>query len=131
MPSITTILLLWGLVAPLAMYGWQAVSVADAEHAGRVALVKAVGKAERDGEQVCTGRIATITQKMASEALETAELARKAGERETELLLQLAEAKATAEKIGATADETKAVRVMVEKLCGERTSCREHARIKR
>jgi hypothetical protein len=129
-PSLTLGLAVWGILAPLLMYGWQAVAVADAERDGNKRVVVAVKKATDDGTAVCNGRVAEIESKLAGEALETAKLAREAGEREEALRLQLATAKRAADEAGATSTEMVRMREMVEDLCRAKSSCRDRARLK-
>jgi hypothetical protein len=131
MPSLTSILVAWGVLAPLAMYGWLAVELGEAERDKGKAVREATLKTVADQTNVCNGRVATIESKINADALETAKAAREAGEREAELRLQLAAVEGKnvdlTKATTATAENLAKVQAVVLELCRSRASCRDRA----
>ena len=107
MPSLSTILLAWGVLAPLMLYGWNAVQLADAARDQIKAVAAMKLETENTQTRVCNGRVATIETKLNESAAETARL--------------LAEAESST--------ETPVDKAALIDLCKKSASCRERGRL--
>jgi len=107
MPSLSTILLAWGILAPLMLYGWNAVQLADAEREKYRAIATMKSEIENAQTRICNGRVATIEAQMNEAAAETARI--------------LAEVEAHT--------ETPRDKAAVIELCKKSVSCRDRSRL--
>jgi len=119
MPSLSTILLAWGIFAPAIMWGWWSVDAAIAERAHIKAVAKAVADTRSSETLVCNGRVATIEMTLRAEADKTRELVREADERADALRRELDAAKGDAAKLKAA----------VADLCKRSAACRDRGKL--
>jgi len=117
-PSLTTILLAWGILVPAIMWGWWHVDAALAEREQVRAVAAAKAETIKAQTEVCNGRVATIESALAAKSLETAKLVQEADGRAEELRQQLTAAGADRVKLQAA----------IRDLCRRSATCRDRSK---
>lgn len=103
MPSIAMMLIAWGLIAPLGVYGWQKVSAALDKRQAVSAAVKLTKAAE---QQQCAVRIDSIAKELNDDAAK-----------------RVAEARSAVAALPPTPDDDAGLR----RLCQQSASCRDRS----